>query len=88
MSFLSPIYFLFLIAVPIVIILYLLRTRRQILVVPSIYLWKRYTREELRYSVFKKFLKDILLILQILAIVFITLGLVKPAIFSSVRVRN
>lgn len=88
MSFLSPIYFLFLIAVPIVIILYLLRTRRQVLVVPSVYLWKRYTREELRYSVFKKFLKDILLILQFLAIVLITLGLVKPAVFSSVKARN
>ncbi|MCX7796109.1 MAG: BatA domain-containing protein [bacterium] len=88
MSFLSPIYFLFLIAIPIVIFLYLLRTRRQILIVPSIYLWKRYTKEELRYSVFKKFLKDILLILQILTIILLTLGLVKPAIFSSVIARN
>lgn len=88
MNFLSPIYFLFLLAIPIVIILYLLRTRRQVLVVPSIYLWKRYTREELRYSVLKKFLRDILLFLQILAIILITLGLVKPSIFSFVRARN
>lgn len=88
MSFLSPIYFLFLIAIPIVILLYLLRTRRQVLIVPSIYLWKRYTKEELRYSVFKKFLKDILLILQVLAIILLTLGLVKPAIFSSIKARN
>ncbi|MGC8971125.1 MAG: VWA domain-containing protein, partial [bacterium] len=88
MSFLSPIYFLFLLAVPIVIILYLLRTRREVLVVPSIYLWKRYTREELRYSVLKKFLKDILLLLQILAIILITLGLVKPSVLSFVKARN
>jgi len=87
-SFLSPIYFLFLLTIPIVIILYLLKTKRQVLVVPSIYLWKRYTREELRYSVLKKFLKDILLLLQILAIILLTLGLVKPGIFSYVRARN
>jgi len=88
MSFLSPIYFLFLLSIPIVIILYLLRTRRQILIVPSVYLWKRYTREELRYSVLKKFLRDILLLLQILAIILLTLGLVKPGIFSYVGARN
>lgn len=88
MSFLSPIYFLFLLAIPIVILLYLLRTRRQVLIVSSTYLWKRYTKEELRYSVFKKFLKDILLILQILAIILITLGLVKPAMFFSVKAKN
>lgn len=88
MNFLSPIYFLFLLAIPIVIILYLLRTKRQVLVIPSIFLWKRYTREELRYSVLKKFLKDILLLLQIFAIILITLGLVKPSVFSFVRARN
>lgn len=88
MTFLSPIYFLFLSAIPLVIFLYLLRTRRQTLVVSSIYLWKRYTREEQRYSLFKKILRDILLILQILSIIFITLGLVRPTIFTPARLNR
>ncbi|HPC76777.1 MAG TPA: BatA domain-containing protein [bacterium] len=87
-SFLSPMYFLFLLAIPFVIFLYLLRTRRQTVMVPSIYLWKRYTREEQRYSLFKKILRDILLILQILIVILITLGLVRPAIPTSVKINN
>lgn len=88
MSFLSPMYFLFLSAIPIVILLYLLKTRRQTVIVPSIYLWKRYTREEQRYSLLKKLLRDILLILQILSIIFIALGLARPNIFIPVKVKN
>ena len=87
-SFLSPMYFLFLLAIPFVIFLYLLRTRRQTVMVPSVYLWKRYTREEQRYSLFKKILRDILLILQILIVILITLGLVRPAIPTSVKINN
>lgn len=88
MSFLSPMYFLFLLAIPLVIFLYLLKTRRQTVVVSSIYLWKRYTREEQRYSLFKKILRDILLILQILSVIFITLGLVRPTIFTQARLNR
>jgi hypothetical protein len=87
-NFLSPMYFLFLLAIPFVIFLYLLRTRRQTVMVPSVYLWKRYTREEQRYSLFKKILRDILLILQILIVILITLGLVRPAIPTSVKINN
>jgi len=83
MRFLAPSYFLFLLLIPILIILYMLRTRRKAIIVPSLYLWRRYLKEEVQHSILRKIIRDIILLLQILAVILITLGLTQPNLLIS-----
>src|SRR5262249_51569123 len=65
-----------------IILLYLLRIRRQRLVVPSTLLWRR-ALDEIEATVpFKRLRRNLLLLLQLLVLAVIVLSLAPPALHS------
>lgn len=79
MSLLNPNALYLLISVPIVILLYFLKLRRQTIKVPSIILW-RTAVEDMKANVpFQRFRKSLLLPLQLLFLLSAILGLARPA---------
>jgi len=87
MRFLTPSYLLFLLVIPFLIILYMLRVRRKAVLVSSLYLWRRYIKEREQSSILRRLMKDILLLLQILAVLFISIGLAQPTLLISRNTR-
>ncbi len=65
-------------AIPLVIILYMLRARREPRVVPSVLLWERATRDLVARLPMRRLERSVLLLLQILAIALIALALARP----------
>jgi len=79
-SFLSPLAFIFLgLAAPLVL-LYFLKVRRQEQKVPALFLWEATPRDQQATALFQRLQKDPFLILQLLALVFLTLALSRPAV--------
>lgn len=80
MSFLSPLAFaLFALSVPLVL-LYFLKVRRREQVVPSLLFWETSLRDREASAFFQRLQRDPLLILQMLALLALTLALARPAI--------
>ncbi len=65
-------------AVPLVVLLYWLRPRRVRVVVPSVLLWRRSLREQLRRRPFRRFEGSWLLVLQVLAVAAASMALARP----------
>jgi uncharacterized membrane protein len=79
-SFLSPLAFaLFALSLPLVL-LYFLKVRRREQVVPSLMLWEPSLRDREASAFFQRLQRDPLLILQILALLALTVALARPAI--------
>jgi Ca-activated chloride channel homolog len=68
----------FLSLIPVILILYFMKLRRKELQVAASFLWKRALEEAKVDSFFQKLRMNILLILQILFIIFLTLALARP----------
>jgi Ca-activated chloride channel family protein len=69
-----------------IVLLYILRKRRQRLVVPSTLLWRR-ALDEIEATVpFKRLRRNLLLLLQLLALAAIVLALARPALNSTALV--
>ncbi|MGQ0568162.1 MAG: vWA domain-containing protein, partial [Armatimonadota bacterium] len=66
--------------IPLVILLYMLRARRQPQVVPSTLLWERATRDLVARMPVRRLERSLLLLLQILAIAAIGLALARPSV--------
>lgn len=66
--------------VPLVILLHMLRARRQALVVPSTLLWERAARDLVARMPVRRLERSLLLALQILAIAAVALGLARPSV--------
>ncbi len=64
--------------IPLVVILYMLRARREPRVVPSVLLWERATRDLVARLPMRRLERSLLLLLQILAIAVIVLALARP----------
>ncbi len=80
MSFLSPLAFVALaLSVPLVL-LYFLKVRRRDQAVPSLLLWESLLRQREASAFFRRLQRDPLLILQILALLALTLALARPAV--------
>ena len=71
MQLTQPLYLLFLLLVPVVILLHSIIFKRKTLVVSSVFFWARALKESKSRFSLRKLLKDIPLILQILAVIFL-----------------
>ncbi|MDR7523117.1 MAG: BatA and WFA domain-containing protein [Armatimonadota bacterium] len=69
-----------LLLVPLVILLYMLRARRQVLVVPSTLLWERAARDLVARMPVRKLERSVLLLLQVLTIAAVVLALSRPSV--------
>ncbi len=78
MSFLTLPALWFALAIPAVVLLYLLKKKRLLHLVPSTILWERFLAESQANSPFQKLRRSMLLLLQILAILLAVLALARP----------
>lgn len=69
-----------LLLVPLVILLYMLRARREVRVVPSVLLWERAARDLVARIPVRRLERSLLLLLQILAIAAVALALARPSV--------
>ncbi|MDR7417957.1 MAG: VWA domain-containing protein [Armatimonadota bacterium] len=80
MIFGTPAALWWLLLVPLVIMLYMLRARREIRVVPSTLLWERATRDLVARMPVRRLERNLLLLLQILAVTVLALALARPSV--------
>ncbi len=80
MTFASLLPLVLLVGVPIIIILYLMKPKGTRKVVPSVLLWKNAERNEKSTTFSKKLIKNILMFLEILALLFLIFSAMSPAI--------
>jgi len=78
MSFLNPSALLFLLGIPAVILLHLLKIRRRQALVSSTLLWTDRLRDQQASAPFRRLKPNLLLLLQILAILALSLALARP----------
>ncbi len=78
MTFLAPLGLLFLLAVPVVVLFYLLRVRFRVLEVSSTYLWERLVRDLAAQDPWQKPHFTLLMLFQILLLVLLALALARP----------
>lgn len=70
--------FLALLGIPIIIIMYLLKQKYKEITVPSLFLWKQAVAQSKAHKPWQKLKKNLLLFLQIAAVLFLTLALANP----------
>ena len=78
MSFLNPAAFFFLLGIPAVIILHLLKIRRRQALVSSTLLWADSLRDQQASAPFRRLKPNLLLLLQILAVLLLAVALARP----------
>ncbi len=76
--FLSPGYFGFLLVLPLVVLLYLLKLRRTEIVIPSTMLWTKSLQDLTANAPFQRLRKNLLLFLQILILLMVITALARP----------
>jgi hypothetical protein len=76
----APVALWWLLLVPLVVMLYMLRARREIRVVPSTLLWERTTRDLVARMPVRRLERNLLLLLQVLAIATLALALARPSV--------
>lgn len=79
MSFLTPLAFLLLGLLPLIIIMYLLKRRRNERPVSSIYLWQRMVRDVEANAPWQRLRRNLLLLLQLLFLTILIIALARPA---------
>ncbi|MBM3823091.1 MAG: VWA domain-containing protein [Verrucomicrobia bacterium] len=85
MNFLDPSAFWFAATLPAVVVLYLLKRKRQVRLVPSTILWQRFLAENQANAPFQKLRKNLLLLLQILLLLLAIFALARPFLSQDVR---
>lgn len=80
MEFLNPSALWWLAAIPLLVLLYLLRARRAEVVVPSLFLWRAGQRDRLMHRPLRRLDRNLLLLLQILAVAAAAFALAQPQI--------
>lgn len=78
MNFLSPSAFYFLLAIPVVVLFYLLKRKRVVRLVGSTLLWQKFLAETQANAPFQKLKHNWLLLLQILLLLLAILALARP----------
>ncbi|MCD6386126.1 VWA domain-containing protein, partial [Candidatus Sumerlaeota bacterium] len=82
MSFLNFAGLLFLGAIPIIVLLYLLKLKRTRVVIPSLILWQKSIEDLIANTPFQKLRANLFMLLQILVVLLLTLGLARPVLLS------
>ena len=72
-----------LLAVPVIILLYLLKQKHEDYIIPSLYLWESALQDIEASAPWQKLRKNILMFLQILAVILLALILSEPLLKSS-----
>lgn len=85
MQFLAPWAAWFAVAIPLVVLFYLLKRRRVVLRVPSTVLWQRYLAETQASAPFQKLRRNWLLLLQILLLALAIFALLRPYLAGQQR---
>lgn len=80
MRFFNPLAFWGLISIPIILLIYLVKPKPKEIIIPSTKLWKQVLKTQASNSHLKKLKKDILILLQILAVLFCIITMAKPYI--------
>lgn len=88
MSFLAPAAFFFLLTIPVIVILYLLKKKRVQRLVPSSILWNRFIAESQANRPFQKLRKNLLMVLQIIATLALIFALARPYFQGDQRISN
>ncbi len=78
MTFAVPAALWLLLALPVVVILYLLRARRQDVMISSVLLWRRARQDLLARQPIRRLERNLLLLLQLLAVLFAVLAVAQP----------
>ena len=78
MNFLSPGAFLFALALPVVIVFYLLKRKRVVKLVSSTLLWQKFLAETQANAPFQRLRKNWLLFLQLLMLALVVFALSRP----------
>ncbi len=78
MNFLSPVAFWFGLALPAVVVFYLLKRKRVVRVVPSTLLWQKFLAETQASAPFQRLRHNWLLLLQLLLLLLAVLALARP----------
>jgi len=77
-SFVAPLALAFGLAIPILIIFYLLKVRRHDLEISSTYLWEQLHRDLVAHEPWQRLKTTLLLLLQVLLMALLTFGLARP----------
>src|SRR5262245_27763085 len=85
MSFLAPAAALFALALPVVVIFYLLKRKRVVKLVSSTLLWQRFLAETQANAPFQKLKHNWLLLLQILLLLLAVLALARPYLVAKAK---
>ena len=88
MSFLSPIAALFALALPVVIVFYLLKRKRVVKLVSSTLLWQKFLADTQASAPFQKLRHNWLLILQLLLLALVVFALMRPFLSGNARETN
>jgi Ca-activated chloride channel family protein len=78
MNFLAPAGFLFALALPVVVVFYLLKRKRVVKLVSSTFLWQKFLAETQASAPFQRLRKNWLLILQLILLALAVLALTRP----------
>lgn len=78
MNFLEPSAFWFALALPVVVVFYLLKRKRVVKLISSTLLWQRFLAENQANAPFQKLRKNWLLLIQLLLLLLVILALARP----------
>ncbi len=78
MNFLEPMAFWFALALPVVVVFYLLKRKRVVKLISSTLLWQKFLAENQANAPFQKLRKNWLLLLQLLMLILVILALARP----------
>ncbi|SES63252.1 BatA domain-containing protein [Anaerobranca gottschalkii] len=82
MNFLNPLGLIALLGLPIIILFYMVKRKRNPIIVPSIFLWEKLDRPTSSAFNLNKLLKNLLLYLQLLVVLLIALSLATPVLLG------
>ncbi len=78
MQLFNPLAFGFAVIIPLIILLYLLKPRRQEMMVPSTYLWEQVQKDIEASNPWQRLKKNLLLLLQLVAAALLVMALTRP----------
>jgi hypothetical protein len=88
MSFLAPVAALFALALPVVVVFYLLKRKRVVKLVSSTLLWQKFLADTQASAPFQKLRHNWLLLLQLLLLALVVFALMRPFLTGNARETN